>query len=173
MEKFRLMLKYWIKGTAILYILWLLLSGILKPKFLLVGFVTSLIITIICLPSLWIEGRDGKSKFCLLDVNLLKLAKYWIWLFFEIAKSSLHVAGIVISPDMKKKMNPQLVEFDCWYKNPIATSVLINSIILTPGTVTVEVKDEKHFLVHALTDEAALGLLDGTMQRKIAELFGE
>lgn len=167
------MLKYWIKGTVILYILWLLLSGILEPKFLIVGFVTSLIITIICLPSLWIEGRDGKSKFCLLDVNLLKLAKYWIWLFLEIAKSSLHVAGIVISPDMNKKMNPQLVEFDCWYKNPIATSVLINSIILTPGTVTVEVKDEKHFLVHALTDEAVLGLLDGTMQRKIAELFGE
>ena len=44
---------------------------------------------------------------------------------------------------------------------------------VTPGTVTVEVKEEKYFLVHALTDEAALGLMDGTMQRKIAELFGE
>ena len=54
-----------------------------------------------------------------------------------------------------------------------ATSVLINSIILTPGTVTVEVSDEKHFVVHALTDDAAGGLLEGTMQRKIAELFGE
>ena len=173
MEKFVLMLKYWLKGTAILYILWLLLSGILKPKFLIVGLVTSFVITVICLPSLWIEGRDGKTKFCLLDVSFLKLAKYWIWLFIEIGKSSLHVAKIVMSPKMKEKMNPQLVEFDCWYKNPIATSVLINSIILTPGTVTVEVKDEKHFVVHALTDEAALGLLDGTMQRKIAELFGE
>ena len=94
-------------------------------------------------------------------------------LFVQIAKSSIDVAKIVISPNMKKKMNPQLVEFDCWYQNPIATSVLINSIILTPGTVTVEVKDERHFIVHALTDEAALGILDGTMQRKIAELFGE
>lgn len=165
------MIKYWFKGTAVLYILWLLLSGILKPKFLIVGFVTSVIITIICLPSLWIEGRDGKTKYCLLDVSFLKLAKYWVWLFIEIAKSSISVAKIVVSPKMK--MNPQLVEFDCWYKNPIATSVLINSIILTPGTVTVEVKDERHFLVHALTDEAALGLMDGTMQRKIADLFGE
>ncbi|MBR3785110.1 MAG: Na+/H+ antiporter subunit E [Firmicutes bacterium] len=165
------MVKYWVKGTAILYILWLLLSGILKPKFLIVGFVTSLIITFICLPSLWIEGRDGKTKYCLLDVSFFKLAKYWIWLFIEIAKSSISVAKIVVSPKMK--MNPQLIEFDCWYKNPIATSVLINSIILTPGTVTVEVTDERHFLVHALTDEAALGLMDGTMQRKIAELFGE
>ncbi|MBR4020707.1 MAG: Na+/H+ antiporter subunit E, partial [Firmicutes bacterium] len=128
-------------------------------------------ITGICLPSLWIEGRDGKSRFCLLDVSFFKLAKYWVWLFVQIAKSSIDVAKIVVSPKMK--INPQLVEFDCWYQNPIAKSVLINSIILTPGTVTIEVKDEKHFLVHALTDEAALGLLDGTMQRKIAELFGE
>jgi len=165
------MIKYWIKGTAILYILWLLLSGILKPKFLIVGFAASLIITAICLPSLWIEGRDGKTKYCLLDISLFKIAKYWVWLFTEIAKSSINVAKIVMSPKMK--MHPQLVEFDCWYQNPIATSVLINSIILTPGTVTVEVKDDKHFIVHALTDEAALGLLDGTMQRKIAELFGE
>ena len=173
MEKFTLMLKYWLKGTVILYLLWLILSGIFKLKFLVVGLGTAMFIAAICLPSLWIEGRDGKSKFCLLDVGFLKLAKYWIWLFIEIAKSSLHVAAIVVSPNMKKKINPQLVEFDCWYKNPIATSVLINSIILTPGTVTVEVTDEKHFVVHALTDEAALGLMDGTMQRKIADLFGE
>ena len=165
------MVKYWIKGTVSLYILWLLLSGILKPKFLIVGLATAMFIAAICLPSMWIEDRDGKSRFCLLDVSFFKLAKYWVWLFLEIGKSSFHVAKIVVSPKMK--MNPQLVEFDCWYRNPIATSVLINSIILTPGTVTVEVKDEKHFLVHALTDEAALGLLDGTMQRKIAELFGE
>lgn len=165
------MVKYWLKGTVILYASWLLLSGILKPKFLIVGLVTAMFVAAICLPSMWIEGRDGKSRFCLLDVGFFKLAKYWIWLFIEIAKSSFHVAKIVMSPKMK--INPQLVEFDCWYRNPIATSVLINSIILTPGTVTVEVKDERHFLVHALTDEAALGLLDGTMQRKIAELFGE
>ena len=173
MENYRLMLKYWFKGTAILYVLWLLLSGILKPKFLIAGFVTSLLIVFICMPSMWIEGRDGKNKYCLLDISLFKVAKYWLWLFMQIAKSSIDVAKIVISPNMKKKMNPQLVEFDCWYQNPIATSVLINSIILTPGTVTVEVKDERHFIVHALTDEAALGLLDGTMQKKIAELFGE
>lgn len=163
--------KYWLKATLILYILWLLLSGIIKTKFLVVGFLTALIVARICLPSLWIENREGTKKYCLLDIQFFKLAKYWVWLFIEIAKSSLDVAKIVMSPKMK--INPQVIEFDCWYDNPIATSVLINSIILTPGTVTIEVADEKHFVVHALTDEAANGLLEGTMQRKIAELFGE
>ena len=165
------MTKRWFKATVILYGLWLLLSGILKTKFLVVGFLTALIVARICLPSLWIENRDGTKKFCLLDIHFFKLAKYWIWLFIEIAKASLDVAKIVMRP--KLEINPQLIEFDCWYENPIATSVLINSIILTPGTVTVEVADERHFVVHALTDEAANGLLEGTMQRKIAELFGE
>ncbi len=165
------MVKNWLKATVILYILWLLLSGMFKAKFLVVGLVTSIVVAKICLQSLWIEDRDGKEKYFLLDVSLFKVAKYWIWLFVEIAKSSISVAKIVMSPKMK--INPQIVEFDCWYKNPIATSVLINSIILTPGTVTVEILEEKHFIVHALTDEAALGLLDGTMQRKIAELFNE
>ena len=165
------MVKYWLKATVILYMLWLLLSGIFKTKFLVVGLVTSMVVAWICLPSLWIENRDGTRKYCLLEVRFFRLAKYWIWLLIEITKSSLGVAKIVMSPKMK--INPQIIEFDCRYDNPIATSVLINSIILTPGTVTVEVSDEKHFVVHALTDDAAGGLLEGTMQRKIAELFGE
>lgn len=167
------MVKYWLKGTVILYILWLLLSGIFETKFLLVGLVTSLLVSGICQPSLWIPDRDEKTKYSLLDISFFKLARYWIWLFIEIAKSSLDVAKVVMSPKMKEKINPQVIEFDCWYKNPIATSVLINSIILTPGTVTVEIIDEKHFVVHALTDDAANGLLEGTMQKKIAELFNE
>lgn len=165
------MIKYWLKGTIILYLLWLLLSGIFKPKFLIVGLITAAAVAKICLPSLWIEDRTGEKRYALLDISFLKLAKYWLWLFVEIAKSSVAVAKIVMSPKMK--MNPQIIEFDCWYKNPIATSVLINSIILTPGTVTVEILEERHFIVHALTDDAANGLLEGTMQRKIAELFGE
>lgn len=167
------MVKYWLKGTIILSLLWLLLSGIFKPKFLIVGFLTAAVVSALCLPSLWIEDRDGKKKYGLLDISFFKLAKYWVWLFIEIAKASVDVAKIVLSPKIEEKMNPQIIEFDCWYKNPIATSVLINSIILTPGTVTVEITDEKHFVVHALTDDAANGLLEGTMQRKIAELFGE
>ena len=44
----------------------------------------------------------------------------------------------------------------------------------TPGTVTIDVRENSSFfVVHALTDHAAEGLLEGTMQRKIGKLFGE
>ena len=55
----------------------------------------------------------------------------------------------------------------------MATVVLANSITLTPGTITMNVTDDGLFEVHALTDGAAEGLLDGSMQKKVAELFNE
>lgn len=116
-------------------------------------------------------GQERKKRYFLLDVRTVKLIGYWIWLLKEIAKSSWGVAVAVMSPKMK--INPQIIEFDYDYKNPIAVSLLINSIILTPGTVTIDVQNERHFTVHALTDDAAEGLLEGTMQRKIADLFHE
>lgn len=165
------MAKYWLKTTIVLYILWILLSGRIEARFLIEGFVTAAIAARICLDSMWIWDKKGKKRYFLLDVRTVKLIGYWIWLLKEIAKSSWGVAVAVMSPKMK--INPQIIEFDYDYKNPIAVSLLINSIILTPGTVTIDVQNERHFTVHALTDDAAEGLLEGTMQRKIADLFHE
>jgi len=51
--------------------------------------------------------------------------------------------------------------------------LLANSITLTPGTVTLNVDDEGLFEIHALTVGAAEGVLDGSFQKKVADLFGE
>lgn len=165
------MVKYWLKTTILLYILWILLSGRIEARFLIEGFATAAVAATISLNAMWIPSKDGSKRFFLLDVRPVKFICYWLWLLKEIAKSSWGVSVAVLSPKMK--INPQIVEFDYDYENPIAVSLLINSIILTPGTVTIDVADERHFTVHALTDDAAEGLLEGTMQRKIASLFNE
>ena len=51
-------------------------------------------------------------------------------------------------------------------KTAFGTSVYANSITLTPGTVTVLVEDD-HFVVHALTQEAADALKTGEMHRRV------
>ena len=51
--------------------------------------------------------------------------------------------------------------------------VLANSIILTPGTITIDVDIDGVFEVHALSKNFASGLLDGRMQNRIAKLFDE
>lgn len=165
------MIKYWLKATVILYILWLMLSGKLEAKFLIVGFAAAAVIAWLCLKSLWILDEKRERTYSLLDVSLWRFARYWLWLFVEIVKASLDVARLVVQPKMP--IDPQIIEFDCKFDNPIATTMLINSIILTPGTVTLDVLDGNHFVVHALTYDAAKGLLEGEMQRHIAAVFRE
>lgn len=63
--------------------------------------------------------------------------------------------------------------FQANYDNPAARALLANSITLTPGTVTVDILEDGTYSVHALTEGAKAGLLDGTMQGKVARLFGE
>ncbi|MGC2872010.1 Na+/H+ antiporter subunit E [Ihubacter sp. mB4P-1] len=165
------MTKYWLKATIILYILWLLLSGKVEAKFLLTGLVAAGVISWLCLKSLWIFNEKKQNAYSLLDISLWRFARYWLWLFVEIVKASLDVAKIVVK--RKMPVDPQLIEFDCRFDNPIATAMLINSIILTPGTVTIDVLDGNHFVVHALTYDAAKGLIEEEMQRKIAAVFGQ
>jgi multicomponent Na+:H+ antiporter subunit E len=54
----------------------------------------------------------------------------------------------------------------------MAYVVLANSITLTPGTVTLNVTDDGLFEIHALTVGAAEGVLDGSFQKKVADLCG-
>ena len=53
----------------------------------------------------------------------------------------------------------------------MAQVIYANSITLTPGTVTLDVRDGQ-FLVHALTTDSAEGLLSGEMDRRVAALEG-
>ena len=72
----------------------------------------------------------------------------------------------------REEIKPSVVWFKIYYDNPLAIALLANSITLTPGTITVDVTDGI-FSVHALTKSAAEGLLDGSMQAKIAWVYDE
>ena len=72
-----------------------------------------------------------------------------------------------------RNMKPLLVFYDSPVHTEGGRAVLANSITLTPGTVTVDIQEDGTYSVHALTEGAKAGLLDGTMQGKVARLFGE
>ena len=64
-----------------------------------------------------------------------------------------------------------MVSFKTTLTSDFAKFVLANSITLTPGTVTVRIKNDE-FLVHALTDFTANGV-PGDMERRVKHIFGE
>lgn len=154
--------------SALLFFLWVILSGKFEAKFIISGAVCSMIVAALCLPIMRV--RKGERSYFVVSVNPLKLFAYFLWLVKEIFFSAIDVCRAILS---NKHISPQLVRFRCSFENPSATVMLVNSIILTPGTVTVDVSDDDEFLVHALTDGAAEGLLEGEMMRRIARLYGE
>lgn len=151
-------------GLALsLFAFWLLLSGIYTPFLVLAGLGAALAVTALA----WrmeVADREGHP------VHLTPAAlAYWPWLAKEIARSGLQVARIIVDP--KLPLSPALVRFRPSQRSAVGLVTHANSITLTPGTITVEA-DHQEFLVHALTAEAAAGLADSEMDRRVSRLEG-
>lgn len=89
---------------------------------------------------------------------------YIVWLAKEITKASLDVAKIVLNP--KLPISPTLIWVPATQRTDVGKVIYANSITLTPGTVSVEIVDDR-ILVHAITREAAEGLAEGDMDRRV------
>ena len=83
-----------------------------------------------------------------------------------------------MTPQLEFVFLPQsspLTKFAILPRNiPIGTPdaiIFANSITLTPGTVSVDIEDDK-IIVHALNAELAEGVLNGKMDAKVTRLEG-
>ena len=92
---------------------------------------------------------------------------YWIWLGKEIFNANIAVAKVILSP--KLKISPQMIEFKSSQKTELGLVIFANSITLTPGTVSVDIEDDK-VIIHALNAELAEGVLNGEMDKKVTAL---
>ncbi|MDK2822331.1 MAG: multicomponent Na+:H+ antiporter subunit [Clostridia bacterium] len=164
--------KNYIFLTAILFVFWVLLSGKMEAKYLTIGFITAVVSAWVTLPLLRLPSADGKGYFLAFDFAYFKYLIYWFWLLKEIIKANIDIALVVLNP--KLPINPQVVQFKRPMSNPLAHVTLANSITLTPGTITMDVKDGV-YTIHALTDGAAQGLGNGQgeMMVRVSRLFNE
>ena len=79
------------------------------------------------------------------------------------------VASVILNPRLA--IRPRLVRVKGSQKTELGQVIYANSITLTPGTITLDVRDGE-FLVHALTEEAAAGVESGNMDRRVTALEG-
>lgn len=148
---------------SVLAAAWLLWSGLYEPLLLGLGAAS-------CLLALYLSRRMGLLDRDVFSLDLApRLPPFWIWLLKEIARSSLDVARIVLTP--KLPISPTVVELDAAPRGPVGQAILGNSITLTPGTLTLDV-DRGRLRVHCLTRATAEELLAGEMNRRVAALTG-
>ena len=145
---------------AIFAAAWLLWSGLYKTLLIALG-VLSCAVTVYVMRRL--RGVEEQSTLKLLP----RLPLYWAWLLREVVKSSIDVTRIVLHP--KLPASPTEVEIEAAPKGPIGQAILGNSIILTPGTLTLDVH-EGRMRVHCLTREGAEEILAGEMNQRVARL---
>lgn len=96
-----------------------------------------------------------------------RVVLYIPWLLWEIVKSNLHVARVILDP--KLPISPRLVRVKASQRGEGAQVLYANSITLTPGTISLDLRDG-WITVHALTKETAEGLETGEMDRRVSGL---
>jgi len=95
------------------------------------------------------------------------LVRYLPWLLWQIVRANWRVIHAVWSPTLP--IDPRMVEVPCTLKTSLGRALYANSITLTPGTVTVDIKATR-FTVHALTKQDGEDLLNGEMHQHIDDL---
>lgn len=140
---------------------WLVWSGIFNPLLLSLGLFS-------CLLTVYLAHRMGHFDNEVFGLKYRqRLLKYWWWLATQVIKSSLGVARIVINPRLP--ISPQVIRIRSTADNPVDQVILVNSITLTPGTLSIDVYDSG-ITVHSLTKAGADELLEGEMDRRVAAL---
>jgi len=147
----------------LLFALWLALSGHYTPLFLAFGVGTCSVAVYVAVR---MEILDRESAPFHLTLGVVT---YIPWLTWEILKSNVQVARIILSPGLPIK--PSIVHFRASQKTDLGRFIYANSITLTPGTITTGI-DDTDFEVHALTSDAVDGSEENEMNRKVTALEG-
>ena len=156
---------------VVLFGFWMVLSGRTETKFIVYGFITAIVTTWVTYPLLLVPNKDGSKRYFVFGVSIPKFIMYFFWLMWQLVLANIDV--LLATTAQELDIDPKVVRFYFRADNPMASVVLANSITLTPGTVTINVTDDGLYEIHALTRGAAAGVLDGSMQKKVAALYGE
>ncbi len=156
------MIKRIIGSTALLFALWLIMSGHYTGLLISLGFASALGVTLIA-------QRMGILDNEALPVQIfIRMPTATLWLIMEILKSNLAVIQVILDP---QSATPSQVSVQATQKTAAGLVTHANFITLTPGTVSTAVNErQKKITVHGLTRELAEGCLDGSMDAKVTWL---
>lgn len=142
-------------------LLWVLLTGSLQGQELLAGVLAVGMTTAVA----------GRHLAILGGVRMTPSAPLWLvtylgYFFAALVRANLDVARRVLSPSLP--IRPAVVEVGTALESRLGRLLLANSITLTPGTLSVDVRDNR-ILVHWI--DATPGTALETATREIAAGF--
>jgi len=149
---------------VLLMAFYVVLSGQIGSAFLMIAGVVSCLLVTLLARRLGIVDDEGMPH-----RYWWNTLKYAPWLMWQVVLSNIHILKVVWSA--KPDIHPRMIIVKHELRTAYGVATYMNSITLTPGTVTVDVgKDE--FLVHCLTKAVADDLIGGEMHRRVLAVEG-
>ncbi|MFN4210109.1 MAG: Na+/H+ antiporter subunit E [Devosia sp.] len=104
-----------------------------------------------------------------------QIASLILLFLYELAASAVRVAIVVLTPSMKADLRPAIIAFPLTVKSDAEITLLANLITLTPGTLSIDVSEDRSVLfVHVLTlstREALIADIAGGFEAKVREIY--
>ena len=141
---------------------WLINSGYYKPLLLSFGLL-SVIFVVYLTHRMDVVDHESHP----LHLFNLKLPSYYLWLIGQLIVSNIDVVKRVWSG--KNSISPCTAWLPLSQTSDIGRVIYANSITLTPGTVAMDLEDDRVY-VHALSREGLEDLRAGEMDRRVSNL---
>ena len=150
----------------LLFALWILFNGQWTTEIAVTGLViTALLYLFICKFMDYSPKRDWEVV-----KRIPRLLAYVAYLVGEIFKSTWQTIVLIWSP--KQIVEPEVTSFHTKLKTGWGKVILANSITLTPGTITVSLRDQE-LLVHCLDKSLSEGMEDSEFVKLLHALERE
>ena len=143
----------------VLFGFWILMSGYYTPLILSLGVISCLLCVYLTIKGKFLDNETLPIYF------FPRLIQYSLWLIKEILKSNIATAKVIIM----KSEEPELFSVKATQKTNEGKVTYANSITLTPGTVTTQIKNDI-FEVHALTKDFGDDVRSSEMDKMVTWL---
>jgi len=149
-------MKRYILYSMFLGLIWCFVHGTVNFNNFLIG---ALLGPIVIRHFRSLYGFENKISYMNIVRKIPKLIRFFYVLFIEIIKANVMVAKIILQPKMNIK--PGIIAVPIRTKTDVGITAIANTITLTPGTLTIDVSDNKEVLyVHAIDASDPQGLCD-------------
>jgi multicomponent Na+:H+ antiporter subunit E len=155
---------------------WLIVSGDLSWQSLLVGGAIALVIASFMYENLTDDLRcEGSLAKKILTLMFIHLPQYVFIMIFQLLESNFRVAKHALLLDI----NPGIVRIETDLRSNTGTTLLANSITLTPGTLTIDLAkkmDKTYLYVHwihlkTMNMDKAGDEIKGDVERWLGKIF--
>lgn len=147
----------------LLFGFWLLLNGQWTVEIAVVGLIVcAALYALMCAFMGYSPRREWQ-----IARRIPRIAGYFFYLVKEVFASAFAVIKLIWSPKMV--VEPEVASFHTRLRTDAGKVVLANSITLTPGTVTVDVRGDE-FLIHCLDTSFDVGQEGFEMEDRVMKL---